>query len=342
MTIMLEAAKAGAPTGDRLMVRVRALQEETAEIRRFVLESADGAALPPATPGSHVDVHLSAAASPTAGAAPAAAITRQYSICNGPEDRGVYVLAVKREPRSRGGSAAMHRLAVGDLLEIGRPRNNFPLAAGAARHLLLAGGIGVTPLLAMARHLTGCGAEFALHHFVRAPEHAVFRDVLAGALAPRAHLHAGLDAAATEAQLSALVADPDEQTHLYVCGPEPFMAAAIGAATGHGWPDARIHREYFGAAPVAPSGEGFEVVLARSGANVRVAPGETIVAALARIGVAVEVSCEQGICGTCLTRVIEGIPDHRDVFLTVDEQKAGDQMCLCVSRAASERLVIDR
>ncbi|MFM9859484.1 PDR/VanB family oxidoreductase [Pseudoxanthobacter sp. M-2] len=347
MTTMPAVAQAAtpvaAPAGDRLTVRVRALHDETAEIRRFVLESADGALLPPATPGSHVDVHLRGAATVTAGAAPAASIMRQYSLCNGPDDRDVYVLAVKREPHSRGGSAAMHRLAVGDRLEIGRPRNNFPLAAGAAHHLLLAGGIGVTPLLAMARHLAGDGGAFALHHFVRGPEHAAFGDLFAGALAPRAHVHAGLDAVATQARLAALVADRGDGAHLYVCGPELFMAAAIGAALANGWPDAGIHREYFGAAPTVGAGAGFEVVLAASGGvSVRVAADETIVAALARIGVVVEVSCEQGICGTCLTRVIEGVPDHRDVFLTEAEQRAGDRMCLCVSRAASNRLVIDR
>jgi len=347
MTTMLAVAQAASPVaasaGDRLTVRVRALHDETAEIRRFVLESADGASLPPATPGSHVDVHLRDVATVMAGAGPAASMTRQYSICNGPEDRDVYILAVKREQQSRGGSAAMHRLAVGDRLEIGRPRNNFPLAAGAAQHLLLAGGIGVTPLLAMARHLAGDGGAFALHHFVRSPQQATFGDLFAGALAPRAHRHTGLDAAATQARLAALVADRGDGAHLYVCGPEPFMAVAIGAALAEGWPDACIHREYFGAAPTAPTGAGFEVVLAASGGiSVRVAADETIVAALARVGVAVEVSCEQGICGTCLTRVIEGVPDHRDAFLTETEQHVGDRMCLCVSRATSDRLVIDR
>lgn len=336
MTTLIAPAEAAAPAGDRLSVRVGAIMDETDEIRRFVLESADGEPLPPATPGSHVDVHLR-------GEAPASALTRQYSICNGPEDRGVYVLAVKREPQSRGGSAAMHRLAVGDPLEIGRPRNNFPLAEGGTRHLLLAGGIGITPLLSMARHLAAEDGAFALHHFVRAPEQAVFGEVFDGVLASRAQRHAGLDPVATEALLAALVADPADATHLYVCGPEPFMAAAIGAAASRGWPDTRIHREYFAAAPLTPSGEGFEVVLVASGGlTVRVAADETIVAALARAGVAVEVSCEQGICGTCLTRVIEGVPDHRDAYLTEAEQRAGDQMCLCVSRAASGRLVIDR
>jgi vanillate O-demethylase ferredoxin subunit len=335
MTTLRESAEAVASVRDRLSVRVGAITDESNEIRRFVLEGEDGTSLPPATPGSHVDVHLR-------GEAPASALTRQYSICNGPEDRGVYILAVKREPQSRGGSVAMHSLAVGDRLEIGRPRNNFPLANGARHHLLLAGGIGITPLLSMARHLAAENGSFALHHFVRAPEQAAFGDVFAGVLASRAQRHAGFDPAATQAHLTALVADPAEGAHLYVCGPEPFMATAITAAQAQGWPEACIHREYFGAAPLAPSGKDFEVVLAASGVSVRVAEDETIVAALARVGVAVEVSCEQGICGTCLTRVVEGVPDHRDAYLTEAEQRAGDQMCLCVSRAASGRLVLDR
>lgn len=308
----------------KLRARVCAVVDETPEIRRFVLEGGDGGELPPMTPGSHIDIHL------------APGLVRQYSICNGPDDRDGYVIAVKRELQSRGGSSRMHGLVAGDFLEIGLPRNNFPLAEDAQRHLLIAGGIGITPLFSMARHVAARGGSFLLHYFVRSPQHVAFRNMLGTKeLSSSVTIHAGLDAVATGDRLAELLAVPDGGTHLYVCGPGPFMEAAIAAALARGWPTARIHREYFGAVPIDRAGEdgSFDVRLAASGRTIRVATDETIVQALQREGVQADISCEQGICGICVTRVLEGMPDHRDSFLTDEEKRAGDRMCICVSRS---------
>lgn len=314
-----------------LRVRVRAVLDDTYEIRRFLLESREGAELPAVTPGSHIDVHLMPG------------LVRQYSVCNGPAEKDGYIIAVKREPQSRGGSSHMHSIVSGDTLEIGLPRNNFPLAKDALGHLLLAGGIGITPLFSMARHLAACGGRFALHYFARSSQHIAFRDMLgAKELTSFVTIHTGLDRTAISDRFAKLLAVPAQKTHLYVCGPGPFMEAAVATARARGWAASCIHREYFGAAPVDRTNQenSFEVRLVASGRTIRVAPGETISHALQREGIRVDVSCEQGVCGTCLTRVLEGTPDHRDSFLTDEERGVGDRMCICVSRSIDGRPLV--
>ncbi|OIR07194.1 phthalate dioxygenase reductase [mine drainage metagenome] len=314
-----------------LAVRIARIARETDEIASFELVSADGSALPEFTPGAHIDVHV-------------AGLIRQYSLCNAPEDSSRYLIAVKREPESRGGSRAMHeRLRAGDVLEIGAPRNNFPLDQTTGSKLLLAAGIGVTPLLSMARQLLGRGTAFELHYFTRSAEHTAFRDLLAGpGFKERTSLHYGLDPEALREYLRGLLAHRSAGAQLYLCGPRPFMDLVVATAA-MGWPPEAVHLEYFAAAPQpdAVSERAFTVRLARSGASYVIPEDKTIVAALAAQGVDIPTSCEQGICGTCLTGVIEGIPDHRDAFLSDEEKRAGKQILPCVSRAKSPLLVLD-
>lgn len=315
-----------------MQVILRDKAEAAQDIAMFELAAPDGGALPPFTAGAHIDVQV-------------AGFVRQYSLCNSPAETHRYRIGVLRDAHSRGGSVAMHALAVGATLEISAPKNHFALVPGARHSILLAGGIGVTPLLAMAEQLAADRASFALHYATRSPERMAFRDRLAAAhLAPHTRCYFDNAPAAGQLDLAAVLSQPDEGTHLYVCGPGGFIEAALDQARALGWPEANLHREYFGAAPSQPAageeGEGaFRIRLAQRGKTVEVGAGETAIAALRRCGIDWQTSCEQGVCGTCLTRVLEGEPVHHDQYLT-DEERASGCFLPCVSRARG-LLVLD-
>ncbi len=318
------------PVQETIEVRVARRQAEAEGICSFELVRADGGALPAFTAGSHVELHI-----------PGGAV-RPYSLANSPADRQRYVIGVLREPASRGGSVALHeQVQEGDLLAIGQPRNLFPLAEGASSHLLLAGGIGITPMLSMAEHLLATGADFRLHYAARSPAHAAFLERLSAApLAGHVRCHFG--GQGQRLDIAEALGKPRPGVHVYACGPKRFMDAVAEAAQQLGWPAAQLHREVFQAEVVDSSGDApFEVQLAQSGRSVTVAPGTSIVQALAAIGVSVMTSCEQGICGTCLTNVLDGTPDHRDQYLTDEERAEGKQILPCCSRSKSARLVLD-
>jgi vanillate O-demethylase ferredoxin subunit len=315
-----------------LVVRIAQITRETDEILKFVLVDPDGGALPGFAAGAHVDVHV------------APGLTRQYSLLNPPGEGRQYVIAVKREPQSRGGSVAMHGgLAPGDLVRIGSPRNGFGLDHGAAHHLLIAGGIGITPLLGMAGQLAATGGAYTLAYFVRAPELAGFAEELGPIMrAGRLQLHAGLNAEATVAAVAGLLARQPEGTHVYACGPRPLMDAAEELARACGR-DLPVHREDFAALPLVAGSElaTFGVQLAQSGGTLPIPPERTIADVLIEHGVALDTSCEQGMCGTCLTRVLGGVPEHRDTFLSEDERASGQHILPCVSRSRTPLLVLD-
>jgi vanillate O-demethylase ferredoxin subunit len=315
-----------------LKVRVQSRTVEAQDIVCFELVSADGKPLPAFSAGSHIDVP----------AAPG--ITRQYSLCNAPGESNRYQIAVLREPASRGGSAGMHeRLKVGDVIEISAPRNHFPLAHEATKSLLLAGGIGVTPILCMAERLSAMGAAFEMHYCTRSKERMAFVDrIQRSRFADQVRFHVDDGPPAQKLDIPALLATPEAGTHLYVCGPKGFMDAVLGTARDRGWPASQLHCEYFSAEVThSASDQSFEVQIASTGQIVIVPSDKTVVQALTEAGVEVQTSCEQGVCGTCLTRVLEGEPDHRDMYLTPEEQAANDQFTPCCSRAKSARLVLD-
>jgi len=316
-----------------LSVRVAHKSLAAEDICVFELVAADGSALPPFEAGAHIDVQLPDG------------LTRQYSLCNPPHETHRYQIGVLRDAASRGGSRALHeRVQVGQALAISAPKNHFALAPDARRSLLLAGGIGITPILCMAEALQARGAEFELHYCARSRGRAAFLDRLAAApFAARVATHFDDEAAAQRLDIAALLAAADEGTHLYVCGPRGFIDAVLAAARAAGWAEARLHVEFFTGSVVDGAGDtAFEVELKQSGRVVIVPAGVSIVQALGRAGIEVMVSCEQGICGTCLTPVLEGVPDHRDDYLTLEERAASDQMLLCCSRARTPRLVLDR
>jgi len=299
------------------------------DICGFELADPAGGALPAFSAGAHIDVHLDPG------------LVRQYSLCNNPEDRHRYRLGVLRDANSRGGSLAMHALEEGAELEVGEPKNHFPLAPDAGHSLLVAGGIGITPLLCMAERLAHLGASFEVHYCTRSPDRAAFRDRLSlPDLAARSRLY--YDSEGGRPDFTKLFAAPAPGTHLYVCGPGGFIDLVLDHARAAGWDETRLHREYF-AAPITETGEDrpFQVKLASSGQTVEVAAGQTVVQALAAAGVDILTSCEQGVCGTCLTRLLAGEPDHRDLYLTEEEKAANDQFLPCCSRSRSPVLVLD-
>jgi vanillate O-demethylase ferredoxin subunit len=315
-----------------LEVRVVRKRIEALDVCSFELVSHDGRALPGFSAGSHIDVDVPGG------------FSRQYSLCNDPAEQHRYLIGVLRDPQSRGGSRAMHdALQEGQTLRISTPKNHFALAHAAERSLLLAGGIGITPLLCMAERLAVAGEDFALHYCTRSPQRTAFRERIAQSrFADRVSFHFDDGAPGQKLDIARTLARPAPGTHLYVCGPKGFMDAVLGSARAQGWPESQLHFEFFsGAAVDAAEGEAFEVKLASSGRTVNVPAGQTVVEALRQVGVEVPTSCEQGVCGTCLTRVLEGLPDHRDLYLTPEEQAANDQFTPCCSRAKSKRLVLD-
>ncbi len=316
--------------GGEIDVVVTRRDVEADGIISLELRDAGGGPLPAFTAGSHIDVMVTAD------------LTRQYSLMNDPAETDRYVIGVLREPNSRGGSAAVHdHFLVGRHATISTPRNHFPLTEGAGRTILLAGGIGVTPMLAMAHRLTALGAEFALHYCARTKTRAAFLDLIdASAFAARAHIH--FDDGAPEQYFSAeRDLSPIDDAHLYVCGPGGFMDFVIGGAKALGWPHDNIHLEYFSNTIVEDGNRAFTVRLARSGRELTIPADKSIANVLKENGVAVPVACEEGICGACLTGVISGLPHHRDVFMTDEEHEANKEMTLCCSRAKGDLLVLD-
>ena len=316
-----------------LQVRVARRTVEAQDICGLELAAVDGTPLPAFSAGSHIDVHLPGG------------IVRQYSLCNDPAEIHRYQIAVLRDPASRGGSAAVHDLvAEGDALRISAPRNHFALAADAPSHLLLAGGIGVTPILCMAERLAATQAGFQMHYACRSAERMAFAErIRSSAFAPSVQLHFDEGAAEQRLNIAAVLASAAPGAHLYVCGPKGFMDAVLAAARAAGWAEERLHWEFFAGADATPRADdgSFEVKIASSGRVIPVLPDQTIVQALSAAGIEVMMSCEQGVCGTCLTRVLEGEVDHRDSFLTPEEQAANDQFTPCCSRAKSACLVLD-
>lgn len=321
-----------------LTLRVARKAVEALDICSFELVSTDGSALPAFAAGAHLDVHLSNG------------ITRQYSLCNAPGETHRYVIAVLRDPASRGGSQAMHdAVQEGELLQVSTPKNHFPLAAPggagtpAPRSLLLAGGIGVTPILAMAEQLSADKAAFEMHYCTRSAERTAFaRRIAQAAFAPQVHHHYDDGATVQKLDLQALLSEPQAGLHLYVCGPRGFMDAVLNTARARGWPEGQLHYEFFSAEVLhSDSDASFEVKIASSGKIVIVPKDQSVTQALAAAGVEILTSCEQGVCGTCLTRVLAGTPDHKDSYLTPDEQAANDQFLPCCSRAKSAQLVLD-
>ncbi len=316
---------------EHLAVKVLRKVREAEGIASFELARADGAPLPAFSAGSHIDVQVPGG------------LVRQYSLCNDAAEQHRYRIAVLRDPASRGGSLAMHdAVDEGDVLHISEPRNHFALH-NADKSLLVAGGIGVTPLLCMAQRLAVIGADFTLHYCTRSAERTAFRgEIAASAFADRVKFHFDDGPPGQKLNAAEILATSDATTQLYVCGPTGFIDHVVGTAKAGGWPGEQIHLEYFGAAPPDSAGDiPFDVKVASTGKVYTVPSGQSVVQALALQGIEILTSCEQGVCGTCITRVLEGEPDHRDLYFTDGEKSKNDQFTPCCSRAKTRTLVLD-
>lgn len=316
---------------DLFAARVIARERTASDVISLRLASSDeGRELPPFEAGAHIDLHLRNG------------LVRKYSLCNDPFEREFYEIAVKREPASRGGSAYVHdAVAVGDVLSVSQPENYFPLEPDASPAVLLAAGIGVTPLLAMAHTLKRAGRALAFHYFVRSLEGAAYGSTLQERLGDVSALHVGMSPALTRDTLTEIVARMEPHAHLYFCGPAAFMDAADAVARTH-LPARNIHYERFcGPSAGADGDDAFEIQLARSERVLAVPPGKSITDVLYEHGVPMETSCEAGICGSCRTIVLGGTPDHRDEFLSAAEKARNDCLMPCVSRCRTRRLVLD-
>lgn len=318
-----------------MQLRIRSITYLAEDINGYELVDPNGRDLPRFAAGAHIGVRL--------GAADAGAVWRDYSLWNDPAERRRYCIAVLRE---KAGEASRHlhdAVRAGDIVEVSLPRNHFPLVEAAERYLFLAGGIGITPIMAMIAELRRRRAEFRLYYCARAPERTAFRDeldLLAATGKVVFHYDGGDPAKGLD--IAALLREPQPGTHLYYCGPAGMMNVAA-TASAH-WPSTHVHCEYFTgprAAPAARHAEDrpFRVRLAGSGAEYDVPPGETIIDVLRRHGVETRTSCELGYCGACLTRYLAGEADHRDPIL--GDKARETHLLICCSRATSPLLVLD-
>lgn len=315
-------------TDQRLSLRVSNIAAEAKDALVVELRDPGGAALPPFTPGAHIELHLSNG------------LIRHYSLCNDWRERDRYVVGIGLAAGSRGGSLHIHRtLRPGDTVAVTAPRNNFPLAEAAPRHDFLAGGIGITPILSMARWCAANQRDWHLWYLVRNRQRAAFLEEL-GDFAGNVTLHAD-DEAGALFDVTGTVAGLQADSHIYCCGPAALMTAVEAAAQAR--PPEQMHFEWF--TPKQPTAadnsESFTVVLARSGRRFLVPTGKSILEVLEANQLNISFSCREGLCATCETPVLAGKPDHRDSVLTAAEKAANNTMMICVSRALSDELTLD-
>src|SRR6266436_7692545 len=310
-----------------LRLRVQSTTAETAIIRGLVL-TPEGGALPSWEAGAHIRISV-----PGGG-------DRPYSLMALPDlPKGCWALGVLREQLSTGGSSFMHALKIGDIVRASAPINSFGLHTGNTPAILFAGGIGITPILSMAAELQARGTPYRLHYGGRAPESLAFLPQLRAICTDALSVH--YDSDESRLGIAAVLDRAPGDAHIYVCGPAGMIEAVKNSAVDKGIPAARIHYEFFKAEPTLSADDAFEVELRSTGQVITVAANQSIIDALQRAGVEVLYDCRRGDCGICQCGVILGTPDHRDVILSDEEKASNKVMQICVSRAKSERLVLD-
>ncbi|AQV98396.1 oxidoreductase [Cupriavidus necator] len=316
---------------ETFFLRIAQRNRETDDIISLELRDPNGGELPPFEAGAHIDVHV------------APGVVRQYSLCNAPSERHRYLIGVLRDPASRGGSVAIHeRFEAGAVVEVSAPRNHFPLREGAPG-ILIAGGIGVTPMLCMAEALHASGTGFTLHYCARSQDKAAFRSrIERSPYRQQVAFHYDDQGDSQKLDPGTLFAQVGGDDEIYVCGPSGFIEWVCRAAEQAGIPKQRVRYECFNAKPVDTSRDGaFDVRIASTGQVFHIPPDRSVTSVLLAAGIDIYTSCEEGTCGTCVTRLLEGEPDHRDVFLTDEEHACGNQFTPCCSRAKSSLLVLD-
>lgn len=311
-------------------VHVASVMQEGANQRSFLLAASDGAPLPAYTAGAHVDIHI------------APDLVRQYSLIRG-ATHDQYQVCVKRQSHSRGGSHRLYDIKVGTRLKISSPRNHFSLR-GPEPAVLVAGGIGITPIISLALEMASTQQAFVLHYYVKSPEDAIFRETLMRRLPPdRIVMHFSSQGDSLRMGLPKDLLGISHGSRVYACGPTGLIQTLRTALQAQGFPEEQFHTESFTPTAVEAAGEesDFVVQIASTGQAFTVPHDCSIADVLQRNGVAVSLSCEQGMCGACLTPVIDGIPDHRDTVLSKQERSANNTMAICCSRSLSPRIVLD-
>ena len=311
----------------KLQIRVREAETISPLLKRFVFESADRSPLPPTGPGAHIRLLLQNGSKKWRNA---------YSIAAAEADRSAFSIIVRRVPDSRGGSAFLHQaVEPGQILEADQPGNLFALARVARKHLMVSGGVGITPFLSYLAHFKAAGTPFELHHFCRIDEAETFSHLLRDFDSAQIHIHP----ASTQFDIAEMLRMQPLGTHLYTCGPEAVMDIVLTAARAQGWPASKLHWESFGGAHAG--GTPFIAVLARSGAEIVVREDQTLLEAIEEAGFEPSCLCRGGACGQCVTEVIEGVPEHRDHYLSAADRAGNKSIVICVSRARGDRIVLD-
>ena len=322
------------PETKLLPLLVRQIRFEAIGINSYELVNPDGEMLPVWDAGSHLDIHLPGG------------LIRQYSLCGDPADRSRYLIAVLKEEHGRGGSRLLHEtLQVQNIVTVSSPRNNFNIVPHATRYILIGGGIGITPLKAMAHELAAAGKPYSLHYCAKGAQYAAFREELNSTDMSAFHYDGGNPANGLD--IADLLKDYVEGTHLYYCGPGGFMNAC--AASSAHWPKGTVHSEHFKTPTIPPTlvppdadasvGEIFEVEISSTGTVLAIPADRSIVEVLNEAGIIIGTSCVSGLCGTCKVKYLSGAVDHRDFILSAEERQ--DHLTTCVSRATSPKLVLD-
>ena len=335
-TVIVPSPAAGAPASDAaragglIDVRLTDITVVARDTNLYAFARPGGGALPPYKPGAHIDIHI-----PNG-------LVRQFSLLNPADNPETYVVGIKRDAQSRGGSRYIFdEMRVGHAVKISAPRNNFPLVENAEHVVLVAGGIGITPIWCMAQQLAAQNRSWKLYYSCRSRADMAFLDTLEKFGPQSSHLHFDDEADGKFLDLAAVFATAPQNTHFYCCGPNPMLKAFEAAAAAR--PRSNVHVEYFTPKEEAAAGTlgGFWVELARSGEEYFIPEGRKILEVLYEAGIDVDYSCELGICGECVTRVISGIPEHHDSVLSEEEQAANDKAMICCAGCKSERLVLD-
>ncbi|NNL16977.1 MAG: 2Fe-2S iron-sulfur cluster binding domain-containing protein [Flavobacteriaceae bacterium] len=315
----------------RLNVKIARIEEVAMNIKTYFLEPTEGKVLPKFSAGSHIDLELPSG------------IKRSYSLVNPPFEQHQYQIAVKKEENGKGGSKELHeKVGIGDILKISIPKNNFVLYEKPKRFILIAGGIGITPLISMAHRLEELDKHFEFHICAKDEKEIPFTYELKNwSFAPMVELHLDKNGKPT-IDLSAILSKPDSETLIYVCGPKVFNDWILSSAVDMGWEKNQLKQELFTADASAfdPPRE-FQVILRKSNKTINVPKNLSIIDAIEMQGISIDYSCLQGTCGTCVSQVIEGKIDHRDAVLSEEEKLMNQKICLCVSRAKGDKLILD-
>lgn len=310
-----------------MQLQVTAIERRSLGVKSFELQAVDCSALPAFEPGAHIRVSVPGLKQGDP--------TRAYSLVSDPADRSRYMIGVLHVESGNGGSAALHQqVGVGDLLEVSAPKNEFRLAPSASHSILIAGGIGITPILSLTRELARRGDSFEVHYAARSEDRMAFREEMAIIAGDRARFYFPPD----QMSVPSILKNPSQGTHVYVCGPHLLIEAVREAVPMAGLPPRHVHFESFGYRRV-PTDRTVEVELCNSGITILVEPGRPLLEAIEAAGIWAPSECRRGECATCVTTILEGEVSHRDHCLTAEQRSSS--ICTCVSWATGDRLALD-